>query len=282
MDSTAPWTLDAPELSDRDLSSIARLVYDACGINLHEGKRALVAARLQKRLRHGGFRSFGQYIRYVKRDKTGTELTALLDAIATNHTSFFREPRHFDFLADTVLPPLLERTSTIGIWSAGCATGEEPYTIAMLMLELLGPKAGQRVRLTATDLSTKALAAASAGIFKSTRADELPPGYAAKYFVRGIGSQAGRVRVTPAVRGMVDFKWLNLLEPGDVPVMQDIIFCRNVMIYFDHAIQQRVIAALERRLTPGGYLFVSHSESLGSVDHGLRWVAPSIYQRGPR
>jgi chemotaxis protein methyltransferase CheR len=282
MDSTAPWTLDAPELSDRDLSTIARLVYDACGINLHEGKRALVAARLQKRLRHGGFRSFGQYIRHVKRDKSGTELTALLDAIATNHTSFFREPRHFDFLADTVLPPLLERSGTIGIWSAGCATGEEPYTIAMLMLELLGSKAGQRVRVTATDLSTKALAAASAGIFKATRADELPPGYAAKYFVRGIGSQAGRVRVTPAVRGIVDFKWLNLLEPGDLPVVQDVIFCRNVMIYFDHAIQQRVIAALERRLTPGGYLFVSHSESLSSVEHGLRWVAPSIYQRGPR
>src|SRR6185369_871783 len=123
MDSTAHWALEAPELSDRDLSSIARLVYDACGINLHEGKRALVAARLQKRLRHGGFRTFRQYIRYVRTDASGREMTALLDAIATNHTSFFREPRHFEFLAGTVLPPLVERTGPLSIWSAGCSTG---------------------------------------------------------------------------------------------------------------------------------------------------------------
>jgi len=281
MDSTVPWTVEAPELSDRDLSSIARMVYDACGINLHEGKRALVAARLQKRLRHGGFQSFRQYIRFVRSDASGRELTALLDAIATNHTSFFREPRHFEFFAETMLPPLLDRQGTISLWSAGCATGEEPYTVAMLLLEQLGPLAGQRVRLMATDLSTKALSAASAGIYKAARLDELPPGYR-KYFSKGIGSQNGLVRLTPVVRNLVEFKWLNLLEPAGAPASQDVIFCRNVMIYFDHAVQQRVIASLERQLAPGGYLVVSHSESLGSVDHGLRWVAPSIYQRGRR
>ncbi len=280
MDSTAHWALEAPELSDRDLSSIARLVYDACGINLHEGKRALVAARLQKRLRHGGFRTFRQYIRYVRTDATGREMTALLDAIATNHTSFFREPRHFEFLAGTVLPPLVARTGPLSIWSAGCSTGEEPYTIAMLLLDQLGVGAGQRVRLTATDLSTRALATASAGVYKSARLDEVPPGYSSRYFVKGVRTQHGFVRLTPTVRTLVEFKWGNLLEPGDLPASQDVIFCRNVMIYFDRAVQQRVIAGLEQRLAPGGYLFVSHSESLGSVDHGLRWVAPSIYQRG--
>ena len=283
MDSTAPWTLEIPELSDRDLSSIARMVYDACGINLHEGKRALVAARLQKRLRHGGFRTFRQYIRHVRMDVSGHEMTALLDAIATNHTSFFREPRHFQFFAETVLPPLVQRNGPIGIWSAGCSTGEEPYTLAMLLLDQLGAAAGQRVRVMASDLSTRALATASAGVYKAARLEELPPGYSKKYFAKGIGSQAGFVRLTPQVRSLVEFRRVNLLEPADTPmVSQDVIFCRNVMIYFDRAVQQRVIADLERRLAPGGYLFVSHSESLGSVDHGLRWVAPSIYQRGRR
>jgi chemotaxis protein methyltransferase CheR len=279
MDSTAPWTLEIPELSDRDLSTIARLVYDACGINLHEGKRALVAARLQKRLRHGGFRTFRQYIRHVRADVSGREMTALLDAIATNHTSFFREPRHFQFFSQTVLPPLVDRAGLISVWSAGCASGEEPYTIAMLLLEQFGSSAAQRVRLVATDLSTRALAAASAGVYKAARLEELPPGFSSKYFAKGIGSQHGFVRLTPSVRGLVEFKQGNLLEPADAPASQDVIFCRNVMIYFDRAVQQRVIAELERRLAPGGYLFVSHSESLGSVDHGLRWVAPSIYQR---
>jgi chemotaxis protein methyltransferase CheR len=280
MDSTAPWAL--AELSDRDLSTIARLVYDACGIHLHEGKRALVAARLQKRLRHGGFQSFRQYIRHVRSDESGREMTALLDAIATNHTSFFREPRHFDFFAETVLPPLVARTGPISLWSAGCATGEEPYTIAMLLLERLGTATAQRVKLTATDLSTRALEAASAGVYKAARIEELPPGYAKKYAVHGVGSQHGFVRLTPAVRSLVAFKWLNLLEPTDAPGSQDVIFCRNVMIYFDRAVQQRVIAGLEQQLAPGGYLFISHSESLSSVEHGLRWVAPSIYQRGRR
>src|SRR5215471_18870969 len=259
------WTINAPELSDRDLSSIARLVYNACGINLHEGKRALVAARLQKRLRHGGFQSFRQYIRYVRADETGRELTALLDAIATNHTSFFREPRHFDFFTRTVLPPLVERTGPMSIWSAGCATGEEPYAIAMLLTERLGTGAGGRVRLLATDLSTKALATADAGVYKSLKLSELPPGFD-KYFVRGVRTQEGYVRVTPALRALVEFRWLNLVEADDAPAAYDVIFCRNVMIYLEAPVQQRVIASLERRLVPGGYLFLSHSESLGAVE----------------
>src|SRR4029453_5607278 len=155
-------------------------------------------------------------------------MTALLDAIATNHTSFFREPRHFQFFAETVLPPLADRGGPISIWSAGCATGEEPYTIAMLLLERLGATAGQRVRLVASDLSTRALAAASAGVYKAARLEELPPGYSKKYFAKGIGSQNGFVRLTPAVRGLVEFRRVNLLEPAETPALQDVIFCRNV------------------------------------------------------
>jgi len=276
---TDPWVLASPELSDRDLSSIARLVYETSGINLHEGKRALVAARLQKCMRRGGFRSFRQYIRHVQSDETGAELTAMLDALATNHTSFFREPRHFQFLVETVLPPLLARGGSIRGWSAACATGEEPYTIAMLLLDGMGLEPAGRVRLLATDLSTKALGAAAAGIYKTARLRDIPLHLSRKYFVPGIGTQRGFSRVVPVVRSLVEFRWMNLLQPADAMAPQDFIFCRNVMIYFDRAVQQRVIAALEQRLAPGGYLFVSHSESLSGIDHGLRWVAPSIYRR---
>ncbi len=279
---TAPWLATMPELSDRDLSAIARLVYAKSGINLHQGKRALVAARLQKRLRHGGFRTFRQYIRYLQSDDTGDELTAMLDAIATNHTAFFREPRHFEYLAQTVLPPLIARGAAIRAWSAGCATGEEPYTIAMVLLERLGGYGCRHVRLLASDLSTKALAVAAAGAYKIARLQDVPRDYARKYFVRDMAHGDGVMRVAGPVRALVEFRQLNLMQPEETIAPQDIIFCRNVMIYFDHDVQQRVIAVLERRLAPGGYLFVSHSESLSGVTHGLRWVAPSIYQRGTR
>jgi chemotaxis protein methyltransferase CheR len=279
---TTSWIASVPELSDRDLSTIARLVYAKSGINLHQGKRALVAARLQKRLRRGGFRTFRQYIRYVQSDESGDELTAMLDAIATNHTAFFREPRHFEFLASTVLPPLVARGGSIRGWSAGCATGEEPYTIAMILLERLGPQGCRQVRLLASDLSTKALAAAAAGVFKIGRLEDVPHEFSRKYFVRERHLADGQVRVAAPVRTLVEFRQVNLLQPEDTISPQDFIFCRNVMIYFDRDVQQRVIDGLERKLAPGGYLFVSHSESLSSVTHRLKWVAPSIYQRGSR
>jgi len=279
METVDSWALAPPELSDRDLSSIARLVYETSGINLHEGKRALIAARLQKCLRRGGFQSFRQYIRHVRSDETGSELTAMLDALATNHTSFFREPRHFGFLVDTVLPPLVAKDATIRGWSAGCASGEEPYTMAMLIVDAMGIEQSRRVRLLATDLSTKALGLAAAGIYKSARLRDVPLPLSRKYFAPGIGTQRGLARVVPAVRELVEFRWMNLVQPSLPIPPQDFIFCRNVMIYFDRAVQQRVISALEQRLAPGGYLFVSHSESLSGIEHRLRWVAPSIYRR---
>ncbi len=276
----SPWAVPLPELSDSDLRTIARLVYEKTGINLREGKRALVTARLQRRLRTGGFRSFRQYIRYVQADETGRELTVMLDALATNHTSFFREPRHFEFLAKTVLPRLAARGGSIRGWSAGCATGEEPYTIAMLLLEQFGPEAWQRAHLVASDLSTKALAAAGAGVYKRGRLQDVPAAFAQKYFVGDPEHPRDLVHVDPDLRRLIGFRRLNLLQP-DTSVLppQDFIFCRNVMIYFDRDAQQRVIEGLESRLVRGGYLFISHSESLSSLAHGLTWVAPAVYQR---
>ncbi len=275
----------SPELTDRDLATIRRLVYEQSGISLHAGKGALVSARLQKRLRAGGFRSFREYIRYVQADTSGDELTALLDAIATNHTAFFREPQHFAVLRDIVLPPLVARVRRGGFidgWSAACATGEEPYTIAMAVVERLGAEAACRLRLLASDLSTKALSAARAGVYRAQRIHDVPRELALKYFEKVREGPPGRVSVAEVLRRVVEFRQINLLDETRPGRSFDFIFCRNAMIYFDRPVQQRVVQALVRRLVPGGYLFISHSESLNGIQHGLTWIAPAVYQREAR
>ena len=271
-------------LSDADLSRIVRLVYERSGITLHSGKRALVLARLQKRLRTGGFTSFSTYLEHVEHDQTGAEITALLDAIATNHTSFFREPQHFDFLTKTVVPAL-GTNQRLRIWSAACSSGEEPVTSAITLLDALPPSprgfgaAGGDIRLLATDLSTKALAIAGAGVYKMERVANVPLETLRRHFQRGLGAQEGTARVGPHIRKLIEYRQLNFLEATDLNERFDAIFCRNVMIYFDRDVQQRVVSLLERHLAPGGYLFISHSESLNGTTHGLRWVAPAVYQR---
>ena len=264
-------------LSDAELARIVRLVYERSGITLHSGKRALVLARLQKRLRSGGFSTFRDYLAHVEADATGAEITALLDAIATNHTSFFREPQHFDFLRKTVVPASAK--APLRIWSAACSSGEEPVTIAITLLEALDPTSHSRIRILASDLSTKALGLASAGVYKMERVAGIPLDVLRRHFERGLGAQAGQARVAAHVRRLIDYRQLNFLEAGDLGERFDVIFCRNVMIYFDRDVQQRVVSLLERHLAPGGYLFISHSESLNGTTHGLRWVAPAIYQR---
>jgi chemotaxis protein methyltransferase CheR len=270
------------DVSDRDLAAIVRLVYEKSGITLHAGKRALVSARLQKRLRSTGVSSFREYVTLLHSDLTGEELTAMLDAITTNHTSFFREPQHFDYLAQVVLPPLVERRSPILGWSAACSTGEEPYTIAMTVRQALGDDAARRVRLLASDISTRAVTRAAAGVFRADRTADMPRHLVLKYFQKATGPEPGLLNITAPVRQMIEFRRLNLLHPPPPGPPFDFIFCRNVMIYFDRTAQQRVIDALEGRLAPGGYLFVSHSESLNALRHGLTWVAPAIYRRGER
>jgi chemotaxis protein methyltransferase CheR len=264
-------------LSEGDLARIVRLVYERSGITLHSGKRALVLARLQKRLRAGGFSSFRDYLSHVESDASGAEVTALLDAIATNHTSFFREPQHFEFLRSTVVPPLAN--APIRIWSAACSSGEEPVTIAITLLDALEPNHRVRIRILASDLSTKALGIATSGIYTMERVAGIPLDVLRRHFERGLGAHAGRARVAARVRRLIEYRQLNFLEAGELGERFDVIFCRNVMIYFDRDIQQRVVTLLERHLVPGGHLFISHSESLNGISHGLRWVAPAIYQR---
>ena len=267
----------ADTLTDRDLRALAELVYDRAGISLHEGKRALVTARLQKRVRAGGFDNFGDYVRFVQTDATGDELVALLDAISTNHTSFYREPQHFDLLASTIAPGV--GPAGLDIWSAACSSGEEPYTIAMTMADALSADPAGQVRIFASDLSTKVLHAARTAVYKMDRVEGLPREVLKRHFEKGMGQQAGLARVHPRLQAAVTFARLNLLEIGDLKRRFDVVFCRNVMIYFDRTIQQKVVSMLERHLKPGGWLFISHSESLNGIEHGLQWVAPAVYRR---
>ena len=267
----------ADTLTTRDLRTLTRLIYERAGISLHEGKRALVTARLQKRVIAGGFGSFSEYVSFVVSDGGGDELVALLDAISTNHTSFYREPQHFEFLARCIAGELGGRVPEI--WSAACASGEEPYTIAMTLAAALPAEKTPGTRILASDLSTRALRTARAGVYPIEKVGELPRPLLERHFEKGLGAQAGLVRVNAQLKTLVEFRRLNLLDVSDLGRRFDMIFCRNVMIYFDMPVQQRVVAMLERHLRPGGWLFTSHSESLNGVRHGLRWVAPAIYRR---
>ena len=262
-------------LSDREMSQIVRLVYEKSGISLHAGKKPLVVARLQKRLAAHSLDSYADYLKYVARDESGEEVVALLDAIATNHTYFYREEQHFSILADRVVPELGRGRAPLDIWCAAASTGEEAYTIAMTLAGLQPPV---HFNLMASDISTRALKTAHAGIYKMEGVSVLPPETLRTYFEKGLGESAGLVRVRKELRDLVEYRRLNLLEIDSLDRKFDVIFCRNVMIYFDRVVQQRVVTMLERHLRPGGYLFVSHSESLNGIAHGLRWIAPAAYQ----
>jgi chemotaxis protein methyltransferase CheR len=269
-----------PVLSDRDLTFIVKLVYDRAGIRLHDGKRELITARLQKRLRLLGLASYSEYLERLQKDTSGDEMVAFLDAIATNHTSFYREEQHFAYLRERVLPALLAQPGRrdVRVWSAACSTGEEPYTLAITLGDSL-PGGMDDVNVFASDLSSKALATARGGVYKLDRVRGIPTEVLRRHFERGMGAQEGLARVSPALRRRVEFAQLNLLEIGDLGQRFAVIFCRNVMIYFDRIVQQRVVSMLERHLEPNGYLFISHSESLNGITHSLRWLAPAVYQR---
>jgi chemotaxis protein methyltransferase CheR len=254
-------------------------VYDRSGITLHHGKRALIVARLHKMLKAGGFRSFSDYVRHVETDHSGHQLSVLIDAISTNHTSFFREDEHFRYLASRVVPPLAAADRPMRVWCAACSTGQEPVSIAVTLMDTLPAAQHGRLRLLASDISTRALKTATAGVYPLRVAEGLPPPVLKSYFERGLGADDGKVRVRAHVRRAIEYRRLNLIEIDTLNETFDVVFCRNVMIYFDKVVQQRVVSMIERHLAPGGYLFIAHSESLNGLSHELKWMAPAVYQR---
>ena len=253
------------------LRSLARRAF---GLDLKAGKEQMVMARLRRLMREGGFRSYREYHRHVTGDLTGQALAAMIDALATNHTAFLREPEHFDFLREHVLVQCARRR-LLEIWCAACSTGEEVWTLAFAMNDALDP--GQ-IRIIATDISYKALRVAQQGEYSSERCAGLPPGWRNQYLLP-LGNPAESYRVAEKIRRQVVFRRANLLEP--VPRRQRFpaVFCRNVMIYFDQPSQEKVVTQLAECLEPGGYLFVGHAESLTRVAHSLDYVKPAIYRK---
>lgn len=264
-----------PILSSRDFENFRKLAYDKFGLNLTDSKHELVAARLSKKLREMKIPTYSAYYEHVMADRTGESLIALIDALSTNHTFFLREAAHFDFLRSVVLPKLRDRPR-VNVWSAPCSTGEEPFSIAITLLEAFGMPPRPDVQILATDISTRALATAQRGIYSRERVRSMPPAMIKKYFVEA-GPAA--VQVRPEMRRLMEFARVNLVEPLTEKRTFPIIFCRNLMIYFDKATQERLVTQLTERLEPGGYLLIGHSESLMGASHALEYIQPAVYRR---
>jgi chemotaxis protein methyltransferase CheR len=277
---TAPWhQKQLRPLTQREFDNISRLAYEKFGLELKGEKRELVSARLGKKVRALGCRSFQAYYQHVLEDRTGEALIELIDALTTNFTSFMREPSHFEFLRKEALAGWRSR-DRVRIWSTACSTGEEPYTLAFSLLDALGAAKRPRLEIVATDISSRTLREAQRGIYPAARLESLPKGWLRAFFLKGERNWKGSYRVKPEVASMIEFRRLNLIEPFSNAEPFAAIICRNVMIYFDKPTQQTLIQRLASQLEPGGYLLIGHSESLTGVDHPLTYVRPTIYRRG--
>ena len=276
------------DLSDRKFQSFRTLVATHSGIALGPHKRALLQARLGRRLRTLGLTTFADYHRLlIEHDPQGEELVRFINAVTTNKTHFYREAHHFAYLAERWAPAVVGQASRGGeravrIWSAGCSTGEEPYTIAMTVADALPHAAGWRVRILASDIDTDVLKRAAAGVYSIDAAGAIPPAALKRHFLRGTGTSADLMRVRPSLRSLVAFRRINLLEdqwPSGTSF--DVIFCRNVLIYFDRPTQQRVIERLGACLKDDGVLVLGHSEGILGMTNGLRHVGHTIYRKEP-
>ena len=259
-----------PPLGAGDFDIVRRMAFDTCGISLHAGKASLVSSRLERLVRKYRFETFGAYIRYLAEHKTSQEFSEFIDHLTTNHSGFFREPEHFTFLQQAVLSG---RGKSLRIWSAACATGEEPYTIAMCCAE-----ARVSASISASDISRTALNAAMRGEYETARLAALPGGWRNRYFDQE-RSRPDLWRISTSVRSSVRFAIVNLLHPLVDAGTFDIIFCRNVMIYFEQPTRDLLVGRLVQQLVPGGYLFTGHSETLLKLPPALSYVQPATYRK---
>ena len=266
----------ADRLDDATFDRFAELIYREAGIRLGRHKHSLVSARLGKRMRKLGIPRYADYLDYVNHDQTSTELVQLIDAISTNVTHFYREADHFEMLHGLLKTWQQEGQSRFRIWCAAASTGEEPYTLAITVLEAL-ERPGD-ARILATDISTRALQAAKAGEYEAKKVEVIPRALVSRHFVpASVGGLRG-YRVSERCRELVKLARLNLaVPPFPMKGPMDAVFCRNVMIYFDNRVRQRLVDEIFRLLKPGGYLFVGHSESLSGLTTRFRSVRPSVY-----
>lgn len=273
-----------PRLSAGEFEEIRRLAHRAFGLDLKPGKEEMVAARLGRLVTAGGHASYHEYARHIAADASGSSLAALIDALATNHTSFLREPDHFEFFRERVAPQFAARTLT-ELWCAACSTGQEVWTLACIWNEV---NPGRKLRIYASDISNRALTLARVGEYGGEACMPLPGEWLRRYFERvapashaaGAGKDCEpRYRAGRLLRSQVEFQRINLMQPLPWTHAFPAIFCRNVMIYFNRDTQKELVRRLTDSLEPGGYLFTGHAESLAGVAHTLDYVQPALYRK---
>ena len=274
-------------VSTRDFERFQELIYREAGIWLSPMKVSLLAGRLAKRLRHHGLRAYKDYYNLVV--ESTDERSHMLDAITTNETHFFREPQHFECLKSVIFPKWMQeaadglRRRRIRAWSAGCSTGQEAYSLAMVLLHHFPPTSGWQIEIIATDLSNRALEIAKRGIWPREKACEIPREYLKEFMLKGVGSQAAKIKAGRDIASVIQFSRVNLNDHG-YPFSGpfDLIFCRNVLIYFDKDSRERTVRRLTGLLAEDGYLFVGHAESLTSMKDAVCTVIPTVYKLSGR
>jgi len=285
-------------MSERLFKRFSEFIYKECGIKLPPAKKTMLTTRLSRRLRALGINSFDQYYDYVcSPESRSGERIRMIDAVSTNKTEFFREPAHFDFLVRQALPDLVDSMHNrsrekLKIWSAGCSSGEEPYTLAMVLSEFFNGRRNKvqanaklsirlldQFSILATDISTQVLKTAKNAIYPKRIVEPVPTMMKRRYLMRGKGAQSGFYRVVPELRNRITFQRLNFNKDFNLGELMDVIFCRNVIIYFDRQTQIKLFEKFYEQLVPGGYLFIGHSESLHGINDRFRLVANTTYRK---
>jgi len=266
--------------TQRDFDYLRKLSNERTGIVVSDDKYDMFYSRLSRRVRKLGLRNFSEYCDLIRNEERDEEVLELVNAITTNLTAFFRENHHFDYLASSVLPDLMLRNASsrkIRIWSAGCSTGEEPYSLAIMLRETL--PAGWDARILATDIDSNVLQQAASAVYPEERIKGLPKQRLKRWFLRGKGKHAGRVRLKPEVRQLIDFDQLNLMQRWALDEPMDVIFCRNVIIYFDKPTKRRLVERYADAMKSDGHLFIGHSESLFKLTDRFELIGNTIYRR---
>lgn len=272
--------LSPNQLTDELFHKFSALVFAQTGIYLKPEKKELLNARLGKRLRKCKIGSFQEYYDFVHHDSSGNELVHLIDSVSTNFTSFFRENNHFKYLSESILPEFAQQGSgEFKVWSSACSSGEEPYTLAIVLSEFQRANPSFRFSITATDISTRVLAHAQQGVYSMDRTQTVPDPLLKRYFRKGKGRGAGYVKAKPELQRAIKFQRFNLMDPFPWKNELDVIFCRNVMIYFNRETQGQLVQKFYQNLRPGGYLLIGHSESLTSIKTDFKQVATTTYKK---
>ncbi len=278
-------SLDGPRLSDREFQHLARVVESHAGIRMPAGKRTMLEGRLRRRLRERGMNDFSEYYNFLFNEGgLDEELADLIDVVTTNKTDFFREPKHFEILTDIVLPRLVRHgigiERPLWVWSAGSSIGAEAYTLAMVMAEYATTCSGFDFRILGTDICTTVLKTASQAIYPEEMAEPIDLELRRRYLLRSRDRKAGKIRIVAELRARVSFRQLNFMDAEyRLRGNQDIVFCRNVIIYFDDTVRFAVLTRICSCIAPGGYLFMGHSETISGFDLPLRQIAPTVYIR---